>query len=77
GHTRQAADIIASYLDGVRRVAGEGVLQGEWRRIWRGYASFAYFVEHALLKELRDLPAASDCAGSAGAAESEVAELLI
>ncbi|MDQ2956497.1 MAG: iron-containing redox enzyme family protein [Actinomycetota bacterium] len=53
GHTKQAADIIVSYLDGVRRVAGEGVVQQEWRRIWRGYASFAYFVEHALLKSVR------------------------
>ncbi len=53
GHTRQAADIIVSYLDGVRRAAGESVVQQEWRRIWRGYASFAYFVEHALVKSVQ------------------------
>lgn len=53
GHTKQAADIIVAYLDGVRRAAGESVLQQEWRRIWRGYASFGYFVEHALLKRVR------------------------
>jgi hypothetical protein len=52
GHTRQAADIIVSYLDGVRRTAGADVVQQEWRRIWRGYASFALFVEHALLKRV-------------------------
>ena len=57
GHTRQAADIIVSYLDGVRRTAGEDVVQKEWRRIWRGYASFALFVEHALLKQLAGSPA--------------------
>lgn len=59
GHTRQAADIIVSYLDGVRRAAGEDVVQQEWRRIWRGYASFALFVEHALLKQLASAPAAA------------------
>jgi len=58
GHTRQAADIIVSYLDGVRRTAGEDVVQQEWRRIWRGYASFALFVEHALLKQLASAPTA-------------------
>jgi hypothetical protein len=56
GHTRQAADIIVSYLDGVRRAAGEDVLRQEWRRIWRGYASFALFVEHDLLKRLSATP---------------------
>jgi hypothetical protein len=52
GHTRQAADIIVSYLDEVRRTVGEAAVQQEWRRIWRGYASFAWFVEHALVKKL-------------------------
>jgi hypothetical protein len=27
-------------------------VQREWRRVWRGYASLAYFVEHALVKEV-------------------------
>lgn len=49
GHTRQAADIIVSYLDGVGRALGDAVVQQEWRRIWRGYASFAYFLEAPLL----------------------------
>ncbi len=52
GHSKQAADIIVSYLDGVRRTLGEAAVQSEWRRVWRGYASFAYFVEHPLLKQL-------------------------
>ena len=52
GHSRQAADIIVSYLDEVRRALGDAAVQREWRRVWRGYASLAYFVEHALLKEV-------------------------
>ncbi|HEX6355473.1 iron-containing redox enzyme family protein [Actinophytocola sp.] len=52
GHTRQAADIIVSYLDSVARTVGEAAVGEEWRRVWRGYASFAYFVEHQLLRGL-------------------------
>jgi hypothetical protein len=52
GHTKQAADIIVTYLDGVRRAVGDALVQREWRRIWRGYAAYASFVEHALLKTL-------------------------
>jgi hypothetical protein len=52
GHSRQAADIIVSYLDEVRRTLGEAAAQREWRRVWRGYASLAYFVEHALVRRL-------------------------
>ena len=51
GHTRQAADIIVSYLDHIKRTAGDAVLRAEWRRIWRGYASFAYFLEQPMLKQ--------------------------
>jgi hypothetical protein len=60
GHSRQAADIIVAYLDEVRRVLGDAAVEREWRRVWRGYASLAYFVEHALLKEL----AAEESGGS-------------
>jgi Iron-containing redox enzyme len=63
GHTRQAADIIVSYLDGVGRALGDAVVQEEWRRIWRGYASFAYFLEQPLLQKLE--------------AEGETADLVI
>ncbi len=56
GHSRQAADIIVCYLDEVRRSLGEAAVQREWRRVWRGYASLAYFVEHALLKQLKTDP---------------------
>jgi Iron-containing redox enzyme len=52
GHSRQAADIIVAYLDEVRRALGEAAVQREWRRVWRGYASLAYFVEHALLRQI-------------------------
>ncbi len=51
GHARQSADIIITYLDEVSRTVGDRIVQDEWRRIWRGYASFAYFVEHALVRE--------------------------
>ena len=51
GHARQSADIIIAYLDEVARTVGEPVVQAQWRRIWRGYASFAYFVEHTLVRE--------------------------
>jgi hypothetical protein len=52
GHSRQAADIIVAYLDEVRRALGDAAVPREWRRVWRGYASLAYFVEHALLKQV-------------------------
>jgi hypothetical protein len=52
GHSRQAADIIVTYLDEVRRALGDAAVPREWRRVWRGYASLAYFVEHALLKQV-------------------------
>jgi len=52
GHTRQAADIIVSFLDGVRRASGEAAVQREWRRVWRGYAAFSYFVEHKLVRQV-------------------------
>jgi hypothetical protein len=52
GHARQSAEIIISYLDDVGRTVGSGAVQTEWRRVWRGYASFAYFIEHALVREI-------------------------
>jgi hypothetical protein len=51
GHARQSADIIVAYLDEVGRTVGPHIVPDQWRRIWRGYASFAYFVEHALVRE--------------------------
>jgi hypothetical protein len=58
GHARQSAEIIVAYLDDVARTVGADAVPGEWRRIWRGYASFAYFVEHALVRSLT-VPAAT------------------
>jgi hypothetical protein len=52
GHSRQAADIIVGYLDEVGRTLGEAAVAPQWRRVWRGYASLAWFVEHALLRRL-------------------------
>jgi hypothetical protein len=52
GHSRQAADIIVSHLDDVRHTLGDAAVQREWRRVWRGYASLAYFVEHVLLGQI-------------------------
>ncbi len=72
GHSRQAADIIVAYLDEVRRVLGDGAVEREWRRVWRGYASLAYFVEHALLKQI-----SVGEAGEAGEAGDESLSLLI
>ena len=73
GHARQSADIIVSYLDDVRRNSGEAAVQQEWRRIWRGYASFAYFVEHQLVKQVR----AQERTPAASAAPPDDVDLLI
>ncbi|MGH3645561.1 MAG: iron-containing redox enzyme family protein [Micromonosporaceae bacterium] len=54
GHARQAADAIVVYLDDVARVSGPGSVQAEWRRVWRGYASFAFFAEYELVKRLTE-----------------------
>jgi hypothetical protein len=64
GHSKQAADIIVAHLDHVQRTLGEAAMQREWRRVWRGYASLAYFVEHVLLREV------SGHRGSGGAPRS-------
>jgi Iron-containing redox enzyme len=72
GHSRQAADIIVCHLDEVRRALGDAAVQPEWRRVWRGYASLAYFVEHVLLRQVRQAGAA----GAAGA-EAEPVSLLL
>lgn len=53
GHARQAAEIIVGYLDEVKRTVGIDAVTSEWRRIWRGYASFAYFVEVPLVQVKR------------------------
>ncbi|MGH3757358.1 iron-containing redox enzyme family protein [Actinophytocola sp.] len=52
GHSRQSVDAIVTYLDDVRRDLGASAVEGEWRRVWRGYASFAYFAEPQLVAEL-------------------------
>ncbi|MEU5883463.1 iron-containing redox enzyme family protein [Spirillospora sp. NPDC047279] len=52
GHTRQAIDVITTYLDEVERDHGAEAARDDWRRIWRGYASFAFFTEHQLVGSL-------------------------
>ncbi|SDM31398.1 Iron-containing redox enzyme [Streptomyces sp. cf386] len=60
GHAKQAADIIVSHLDGVRRTLGDAAVAEQWRRVWRGYASFAYFLEQPLLNQVAAAADASD-----------------
>ncbi|MFE4054832.1 iron-containing redox enzyme family protein [Streptomyces sp. NPDC059096] len=52
GHAKQAADIIVSHLDHVRRTLGDAAVAAEWHRVWRGYASFAYFLEQPMLEKI-------------------------
>ncbi|OHV56814.1 iron-containing redox enzyme family protein [Pseudofrankia sp. BMG5.36] len=52
GHSRQAADLIVDHLDHVGRAAGPAAVEPAWRRVWRGYASFALFVEPRLARRL-------------------------
>lgn len=39
GHAARAREAIVLYLDEVRRREGEGGVDPQWRRIWRGYRS--------------------------------------
>jgi hypothetical protein len=80
GHTRQAADIIVSHLDHVRRTVGEAAVAGEWRRIWRGYASYAWFVEAPLVKRLladAEAALAGAGAGAGGGGGEDLADLVL
>jgi hypothetical protein len=61
--------LIVSYLDDVARNLGDAAVDGEWRRIWRGYASFAYFAEHQLVRSLAE----EDVSADAGAESVEMA----
>ena len=49
GHARQSAELIQSYLDQTERDHGAASVSNKWRRIWNGYASFAYFAEGGTL----------------------------
>jgi len=60
GHARQAVDAIVTYLDDVGRTCGSESVRTEWRRIWRGYAAFAYFAEYDLVHSLTDSGAEAD-----------------
>ncbi|MCY7364784.1 MAG: iron-containing redox enzyme family protein [Frankiaceae bacterium] len=52
GHARQSAEIVIAHLDAAHRLAGPDAVDSAWRRVWRGYASFAYFVEHQLVRSV-------------------------
>lgn len=49
GHARQALTMIQAHLAETERRYGEAACAVEWRRVWNGYASFAYFVEGGTL----------------------------
>jgi hypothetical protein len=51
GHARQSVDLIVSHLDQAG-AAGPGAAGQAWRRVWRGYASFALFIEPALVRRV-------------------------
>ncbi len=72
GHAKQSADIVVAYLDDLGRGLGDEAVQREWRRIWRGYASFASFIERGLVKRV-----SSAAAAGAAAAPPQPADLLI
>ncbi|MYS84954.1 iron-containing redox enzyme family protein [Embleya scabrispora] len=77
GHAKQAADIIVGYLDRVGRTMGEAAVAAEWHRVWRGYASFAYFLEQPMLKRISAAASADRTTtpqpGGAGAADPDPA----
>ncbi len=50
GHARQAVAIIQAHLAETEQRYGAAVCAAEWRRIWNGYASFAYFMEGGTLE---------------------------
>ncbi|TPQ20900.1 iron-containing redox enzyme family protein [Streptomyces sporangiiformans] len=79
GHAKQAADIIVSHLDAVRRTLGDAAVAAEWRRVWRGYASFAYFLEQPLLEKIAvgAEPGAKSPSPPADSTNDAVAELVI
>jgi Iron-containing redox enzyme len=52
GHARQSAELVIAYLHDVATVSGADAVPAHWRRIWRGYASFAWFIEHKLVEGL-------------------------
>ncbi|MGB8840951.1 MAG: iron-containing redox enzyme family protein, partial [Aliidongia sp.] len=49
GHAQQAVTIIRAHLDDTERRYGTAASAIEWRRIWNGYAAFAYFTEGGTL----------------------------
>ncbi|WP_457812478.1 iron-containing redox enzyme family protein [Sinorhizobium meliloti] len=50
GHARQALTMIQDHLAETERRYDADTCAVEWRRVWNGYASFAYFVEGGTLE---------------------------
>lgn len=50
GHARQALTMIQAHLAETEQRHGAAACAVEWRRVWNGYASFAYFVEGGTLE---------------------------
>lgn len=50
GHARQALTMIQDHLAETKRRYDAEACAIEWRRVWNGYASFAYFVEGGTLE---------------------------
>ncbi|GAB3651926.1 iron-containing redox enzyme family protein [Glycomyces tarimensis] len=56
GHARQSVDLVNVHLDDVARHSGREEVRRRWRRVWRGYASFAYHLEVDLVNRLKAAP---------------------
>lgn len=63
GHARQAVAIIQAHLAETEWRYGAAAGAAEWRRIWNGYASFAYFMEGGTLEPLPSVMIDNDAIG--------------
>jgi hypothetical protein len=63
GHARQAVVIIQAHLDDTERRYGTAACGVEWRRIWNGYAAFAYFMEGGTLEPTSSVMIDDDATG--------------
>lgn len=55
GHARQAVELIVAYMEDLEPTLPADERQQRWRRIWRGYASFAWFLETELQHSASDV----------------------
>lgn len=52
GHARQSLNLIEMFMEGKARSVSPEETASIWRRVWRGYASFAWFIETDLKKTI-------------------------